>query len=419
MCGAELTHKRLESDQAERPVPESPDIKHERASEVSIPQPASATLRPEESTTVTPNAIESVMVERQSTVTIWLTIGFIILVIILGALVFQFRPATSLAFLPTLTPIPPTITHTPTWTPLPSETPAPTETPTITPPPLPTGTPRPPRTHTIASGDTLFGLSFLYGIGAESIAEENPQIAEFGLQVSQELLIPWPTATPPLEPISVEIGGETVIADPTNCEVYKILGGDTFSGIASRHRVDLGALIAVNRLTDQSVLQPGDTICIPRIIRGGVLPPTPGPSPTPTVTKPPAGPYLLYPPSEVTIDPPGGPVVLQWAAVKDLADVEWYMVEVTDLTAVDSHPMRGFTRQTSFRVPGTWRPILPEFHVFRWRVSIVSVTGERADGSFIYTFGGNRSQDALFNWLGASPTPTPTPTPTSTPEPET
>jgi hypothetical protein len=109
--------------------------------------------------------------------------------------------------------------------------------------------------------------------------------------------------------------------------------------------------------------------------------------------------------------------VFQWAAVKDLAEQEWYMVEVTDLTDVDSHPLRGFTRQTSFRVPEQWRPDVTESHTFRWRVSIVQVTGQRADGAFIYTFGGRTSEDAFFTWLGAIPTPTPTATPTLTPAP--
>jgi hypothetical protein len=169
--------------------------------------------------------------------------------------------------------------------------------------------------------------------------------------------------------------------------------------------VDLRALLAVNRLTDQVVLQPGDVICIPQIIRSGVLPPTPGPSATPTETPPPPGPQLLYPIQNAVVDPPEGPLVLQWAAVKDLAPTEWYMVEVTNLTQVDSHPMRGFTRRTALRVPASWRPSVSETHLLRWRITIVQVTGERADGSFIYTFGGGSSEEAFFTWLGTVPNP--------------
>jgi LysM repeat protein len=321
----------------------------------------------------------------------------------------------SLAIFPTETPLPPTITWTPTWTPLASETSPPTETPTITPTPRPTETPQPPRSHTVASGETLFGISLRYGVSMESIADASGLPADAALQVSQQLLIPWPTATPPLTAVEVEIGGETVIADPTDCQVYEIRNGDTFFGIAAGQRIDLRALMAANRLTEQSVLQPGDTICIPKIIRGGVLPPTPGPSPTPSPTEPPAGASLLYPIEGAEVTLADEPLFLQWVAVKDLAEDEQYMVELTDLSAVDSHPIRGFTRQNSFQVPGSWRPTVPEAHLMRWRVTIVRVVGERRDGSFIYTFLGRSSQDAYFTWVGAVPTPTPTASPTPVP----
>ncbi len=362
-----------------------------------------------------PTVLAMTMSEKQSPLTLWLTATFAILIAIVGILMLQNPAAATLAIFPTESPLPPTVTLTPSWTPLPSETSLPTEVPTITPTPPPTETPQPPRSHTVAAGETLFGIGLRYGVSMESISVASGLPSNAALQVSQELLIPWPTATPPLSAVEVEIDGETIIADPTGCRLYEIKGGDTFFGIASRERVDLRALMAVNRLTEQSVLQPGDTVCIPTIIRGGVLPATPGPSPTATTTAPPAGPELLYPVREADVTPPEGPLLLQWVAVKDLALDEWYMVELTDLSAVGSHPIRGFTRQTSFQVPSTWRPPVPENHLFRWRVSIVQVTGERQDGSFIYTFGGSNSEDAYFTWLGAVPSPTPTPSATPSP----
>jgi LysM repeat protein len=362
-----------------------------------------------------PAPFESTMRERQAPLTLGLTAGFTIVIVIVAALMLQNPAVATLAIFPTETSIPPTITWTPTWTPLASETSPPTETPTITPTSPPTETPQPPRAHAVAAGETLFGISLRYGVSMESIAEASGLPPNAALQVSQQLVIPWPTATPPLTAVEVEIGGETIIADPTDCQVYEIRNGDTFFGIAARQRIDLRALMAVNRLTEQSVLQPGDTICIPSIIRGGVLPPTPGPSPTPSPTEPPAGPNLLYPIQEFEVSLAEEPFFLQWVAVKDLADDEWYMVELTDLSAVATHPIRGFTRQTSFQVPDAWRPTVPEAHLMRWRVTIVRVEGERQDGSFIYTFVGRSSGDAYFTWLGAVPTPTPTASPTAIP----
>lgn len=401
------------------PVPDEPAVEPDSKTAEPEPPPPAPTPPP----TPFPAVTTSVMKEGLSPAATLLTLAVLIISFVSGGYVIRHPFNREVVFLPTSTPFPPTPTFTPTTSPTPTGTIAPTETPTITSTPLPTDTPRPPRFHTVASSETLFGLGLFYGITADSIAEANGLPPGSGIQVAQNLIIPWPTATPPLVPIEVEVGGQTLIADPTDCEFYQIQEGDTLFGIASRSGVDLRAILAVNRLSDQVILQPGDAICIPEIIRNGVLPPTPGPSPTPTQTPPPQGPQLLYPIQDAVVEPPEGPLVLQWAAVKDLAPAEWYMVEVTNLSLPDSHPMRGFTRQTAFRVPSTWRPAVEETHLFRWQVSIIQVTGERNDGSFIYTFGGNSSEPDFFSWLGHIPTPTPTATytptatPTQTPEP--
>jgi len=175
-------------------------------------------------------------------------------------------------------------------------------------------------------------------------------------------------------------------------------------------------LAQVNRITDATILQPGDTVCIPEIIYGSVadIPPTPGPSPTPSNTPPPAGPHLLFPVDGSVISPPAEVFTLQWVAVKELAESEWYMVELVDTNVLDGLPRRGFTRDTSFKIPSEWRPVEAERHRLCWRVSIVNVTGMRADGLPIYTYGGDSSEPACFNWQGAPPTTTPTPTLTPT-----
>lgn len=388
---------------------------------IETAEPASQFVTPPP--TPLPAVTSSVMKEGLSPEAVLLTVVVLVISFVIGGYIFRHPFSRPVVFLPTGTAVPPTPTFTPTSSPSPTGTLEPTETPTVTRTPMPTDTPKPPRFHTVAANETLFGLGLFYGVTSESIAEANGLPPGSGIQVDQNLVIPWPTATPPLVPIEVEIGGQSVVADPTDCEFYQIQQGDTLFGVASSRGVDLRAILAVNRLSDQVVLQPGDALCIPEIIRNGVLPPTPGPSATPTQTPPPQGPQLLYPIEDAVVEPPEGPLVLQWAAVKDLAPNEWYMVEVTDMTTPDSHPRRGFTRRTAFRAPDTWRPSVEETHLFRWQVSIVQVTGERADGSFIYTFGGNSSDPDYFSWLGAIPTPTltptntPEPTPTRTPQP--
>ena len=366
---------------------------------------------------------ESKMREKQSTAVSWLTGFFVIIIVILGLLVLRNQdPVLSLALVPTLTSIPPTPSYTPTMTLPPTHTPLPTNTPTLTPSPLPTDTPRPPRFHTVAAGESFFGISFLYRVTADSIAAENDFTLESSLFEGQQIAIPWPTATPPLESMLLQINDDTVIADVKDCQLYALEEGDSVFGLAGKFDVPAEAIVAVNRMTDETIqyLQPGDVFCIPRIVYSDALPPTPGPTPTATATGFPGGPTLLYPLNGAVIDPENPDVALQWVAVKDLAADEYYMIELVDLDVLDGLPYRGFTRDNSFKIPFDWRPALfePETHDFRWRVSIVQVNGQRADGGFIYRYGGQNSGDATFSWLSATPTPTPTATPTATPETE-
>lgn len=419
MCGAsvlELTSpdEPSEISPAERARGEG-DIATKEDESTRVPSASARdTTRAE---TTADGVIDSIMRERQSRIVFWMT-GFVFLVTaLLGGLVLRYGGPVQLALVPTATPLPATTTPTASAT-LPPQAsgeevtePVATATNTATP------TLQPPRLHQVAEGETLFGLALFYGVSMESIASLNDFAVDTPIQSGQALEVPWPTATPPLEPILVEINGEPVIADPTNCERYEIQEGDAISVIAARYNIDFELLQQVNRLNENVILRPGDTICIPEITYGDVLPPTPGPSPTPSPTSFPPGPTLLYPPADAVIERGDEPVLLQWVAVKDLGPDEWYMVELEDLETGATHPHRSFTRDNALRVPEAWRPPVADYHEFSWQVSIVRVSGRRADGGFIYTFGGRESEPGFFVWKGAVPTATPTMTPTSTATP--
>lgn len=375
------------------------------------PTPTDTEVIPEPETIVADTFV-SVMHERQSPIVLWITGFFIIILVVIGSLVWQNAPPVAdIALFPTITPFPPTATHTPTVTIPPSETPTASLTPSLTPPPTATETPQPPREHPVTAGETLYVLSLFYDVSIQSIADANGIAPDTPIQLDSTILVPWPTATPPLTAIETEINGEPVIADPIDCERAEIQEGDSIVSVAVQYRVDFNVLLEVNRLTEESILRPGDTVCIPAIIVGGFLPPTPGPSPTPSPTGFPAGPTLLYPPNNTTITDSNTTLILQWLAVKDLEPDEWYMVQVTNMDDVTAPPQRAFTRDNTFTVPSSWRPITVEEYDFKWHISIVRVTGQRQDGSFIYAFGGRNSQENTFTWLGAIPTATPTPTP--------
>jgi LysM repeat protein len=360
--------------------------------------------------------------EKRKSVALWLLVGIIaIFTSIIG--VFVLRGGDSeviLALQPTFTPLPPLPSLTPSQTPEATGTPIATETPIPSTTPVSTDTPQPPRYHTVAGGETLFGLSLFYRISPDSIADANAISLNSQIQVNQQLVIPWPTATPPLESMVLEIGDEKVVTDVTDCQIINIQEGDSIYGLSAQHDVPAEAIIAVNRLTEASIqlLHPGDALCIPRVYPGESLPPTAGPQPTSTSTAFPAGPSLLYPIDGMVIEPPDSIMHLQWVAVKDLEDDEWYMIELEDLDRPDSLPYRAFTRDNSFRLPDEWRPDVPETHGMQWQVRIVRVTGERSDGGIIYEYGGRGSKPGIFFWMGAEPTATPTMTSTPTPQPE-
>ena len=281
----------------------------------------------------------------------------------------------ALAFRPTATPSPiiPTATlfiiPTATPTPTPTATPLPTETPT----PLPTATVQPPKEHIIASGDALFNLGLRYGVSVESILGVNPNVSAQSIVVGQTLLIPYPTATPPLQPVEIKLNGETVIADPTDCLIHEFQEGDNYFAVARRYEITLEALLAANRLQESAVVQPGDTVCIPKMVY----------LVSQTLThyaredRPIVQPRSLYP-TEDSLLTTTTPILLRWLAERDLTENEWYMVEVTNLTDFNQRPHRAFTRQTSLKLPAEW--IGAESADYRWRLTFVTLTpSDKAD----------------------------------------
>lgn len=343
--------------------------------------------------------------ERRS---LWLNLifgGVLLLVVILAVFVIPY-PTVQGEETPVAAAVNPTVPVIPTFTPtitlIPTETTAPTSEPTATQTPAPTPTLQPPQTHVVQAGETLYTLGIRYNVTANSIAELNGLGDNPNIIVNQSLLVPWPTATPPLEPVLVEIDGQYFAADASACaNPYIIQEGDSLVGIGNQQGVDFRIIIAANRLTETSVIQPGDSLCLPEVeFLGSEAPPTPGPSPTPGPTPIPDGPQLLYPIDETIITDASAVIALQWLTVMDLSADEWYMVEIVDLTDVDSHPRRAFTRHTSFQLPGEWRPLDNTAHRFQWRVTIVSVSGRRQDGGFIYVPVGASSQLEHFTWGG-------------------
>lgn len=420
MCGTAV------SPPSSPAVPSPPSIAQLQEETSTVETAPDEDVEPPRLSRAQPSGVmKTVLRERSAPWLLVVTGLFIFALLIVGFLIVRYQEPVAVAqVVQTGTAVAPAVTMTPTETAVFTETPAPTQTPTITPTAAPTETARPPRIHVVASGDTLIGLSFVYRVSPESIAETNGFALDTQVQVNQNLLIPWPTATPPLEVMSFEVNGTTVVLDPRGCEQIEVQSGESLVAIASRYGINFEWLAEINRITSPDLMQPGDVVCIPKVLYDseGVLPPTPGPSPTPTATSLPAGPQLLFPANGAHFDLADEPIVLQWLAVQNLNADEQYMVELVDENDIDGAILRAFTTNTTFQLPTHWRPIVDEMHQFRWQVSIVKVTDVRSDGVPIYTLGGKSSAPSIFTWQGIVPSPTPSPTntavPTSTPTPQ-
>ncbi len=305
----------------------------------------------------------------------------------------------------TLTP-----THTPTQTisPTPTATPRP---PTQTPTPGPTPTPLPPSRYRVQRGDTWLGLAIDYDISLDSILAINGRTEDDYLKLDEEILIPWPTYT--LTPDPTLIPTLDVIQDLASeqCREHIIKIGETLYAIAAVYEVSPLLLEQVNGITNPDLLKEGQKLCIPLVTPGPPPSPTFGPSPTPADGRLHPAPLLLYPPPGTEVPPGSRQVTLQWTVAGWLGADESYMVEVRNLSRVNSRALRGFVKTTAWQLPESLYPAVGKIETFAWRVSVVRGEGEPGDEGFRWERSGLPSGWQTFMWMGAASDSTPTPSP--------
>jgi LysM repeat protein len=96
----------------------------------------------------------------------------------------------------------------------------------------------------------------------------------------QKKAAPKTTTTPAPPPPTAAQAAEQACASN-----YTVASGDSWSGIASRAKITMKALLAVNNATVNTMLLPGKSICLPA---GAVDPGPPSTSKPPSTTQPPA-----------------------------------------------------------------------------------------------------------------------------------
>ena len=109
-------------------------------------------------------------------------------------------------------------------------------------------------TYTVVAGDSLSRISSAHGITLAALLTAND------LQISSLILPGQRLTIPGGSTGSASNSGSTASAGTAT---YKVQPGDSLSGIASRHDVRLGDLLAVNGLQITSVIHPGRLLRLP------------------------------------------------------------------------------------------------------------------------------------------------------------
>lgn len=290
-----------------------------------------------------------------------------------------------------------TITLTPTETLTPSATPTETQ--------VPSPTPLPTLEYVVVENDSLLAIAVRYDVSIQSILQLNPGLnSQSILSVGQRLLLPQPTPTPSPEPTATLPPEEATRAA---CEtiVYTVEANDTLGGIADNYNVNLRAIMDFNGMSSETVFL-GQVLIIPLCERN----PTPGPSPTPTPPPPYPAANLLLPQDGAAFSLADDSVTLQWAAVGELRENEFYQVSVEDVTeGTGTRKLVDYVKDTKYIISNSFRPNEAVPHIMRWWIEVVRQTGISGEGEATYVSGGVVSTKRDFSWSGAAPEATATP----------
>ena len=110
-------------------------------------------------------------------------------------------------------------------------------------------------TYTVVSGDTMWHIARMHGIGLNELLAANPQIT------NSSLIFP----------------GQIINIPSTNTSTYTVMKGDTMWHIARMHGIGLNDLIAANpQITNSSLIFPGQIINIPNATTTPDIPSVPG-----------------------------------------------------------------------------------------------------------------------------------------------
>ncbi len=121
-----------------------------------------------------------------------------------------------------------------------------------------------PTTYTVRQGDTVSAIAARYGLSAQEVLVRNGLGWNTIIHPGQTLHLASTPAAAPAVATSAATGS------------YHVKSGDTVSGIAARIGVSTSALLSANRLTQRSVIYPGQTLRVPQASNPAPRPATGG-----------------------------------------------------------------------------------------------------------------------------------------------
>ena len=117
-----------------------------------------------------------------------------------------------------------------------------------------------PRTHTVAWGDTWYGIALEYDVSSSSLRAANPDVDPERLRSGMVLRIPSGPGTA-RAPAATSAGARTASAPARR--THKVEAGESLWGIGRRYGVSAAAIREANDLEDDRV-RIGETLVIPQ-----------------------------------------------------------------------------------------------------------------------------------------------------------
>ncbi len=318
------------------------------------------------------------------------------------------QPTATGMLMVTVTPAPPTASLTPTLEIINT----PTRTPSPTPEPSPT-----PCIQEVQPGDGLVAIVSRCGHRDLAVIDEVLEINGISdpafIQPGQQIIVPWPTATPDpnMTPSETAEGSAAGGADPVlavETDLFEnafaptatatlqpgvmwhiVQRGDTIYGLAIQYGAtarilsDLNPEITFSQCDFGEVgggescvvaLAEGQYVRVPAPTPTPTLPPSPDPNATATPSATPTynAPSLLRPGNNAPFSRETL-VTLRWVTTATLGPGEFYRLIIRNETAGVIYNVE--TTQTEFTLPAEWQPTDGSIHSFTWQVSVVNNAG--------------------------------------------